>query len=81
MTIAFECGPRLCSSGDGKPCDGEGEGVERIHACAFCDGTGITDDQIECERCRGDGLGGGSSSTTCSRCGSAAIDRALWEGP
>ena len=47
----FTCGPKLCVSGDGKPCDDDGPGV----------------------------VWDSGGSTTCSRCGSAAIDRCMWE--
>lgn len=79
----FQC-PGGCPPGE---CDTNGPGVEGRYNCAFCYGSGRrwTDDLIEttetCPRCKGDGLGGGFSSATCSKCGQAAIDRAMWEGP
>ena len=34
-----------------------------------------------CTRCKGDGLGGGYSTATCSKCGQSAMSRSMWEGP
>lgn len=79
----FQC-PGGCPPGE---CDTKGEGVEGRNPCAHCCGTGfkLTDDNEEtdepCSRCGGDGLGGGFSSVTCSKCGQSAMARSMWEGP
>lgn len=85
----FQC-PGGCPTGE---CDTKGPGVEGRNSCAHCDGTGIygggyvaaryagIKPGAKCPYCKGDGLGGGFSSATCSKCGQAAIDRAMWEGP
>jgi hypothetical protein len=81
--VIFEC-PGGCPPGR---CDTKGLGKEGRNPCAHCYGTGYKyNDQNEqteeiCPRCKGDGLGGFFSTATCSKCGQAAIDRAMWEGP
>ena len=77
----FSC-PGGCPPGE---CDSKGEGVEGRWACSLCQGSRHAADDVygavECPRCKGDGLGGGYSSVTCSKCGQSAMDRAMWEGP
>jgi hypothetical protein len=78
----FSC-PGGCPPGE---CDTAGPGEEGRWPCAHCAGTGHRFDGHEetaetCPRCKGDGLGGGYSTATCSKCGQRAIDRAMWEGP
>lgn len=76
-------------------CDTSGPGREGRTSCAHCDGAGVYDGGYvakrhasrwlkqgdPCPYCKGDGLGGGYSTATCSKCGQAAIDRAMWQGP
>ena len=85
----FEC-PGGCPPGQ---CDTNGPGVEGRFSCAHCAGSGIYDGGYlparyastkpgdACPSCKGDGLGGGFSSATCSKCGQSAMNRALWEAP
>ena len=80
----YQC-PGGCPPGQ---CDTKGEGVEGRWPCAHCGGTGkalhLRDGsplELPCRHCTGDGLGGGYSSVTCSKCGQSAMDRAMWEGP
>lgn len=80
----FMCGPGCKAGGQ---CDSDGPGEEGTRACAHCCGTGFEYNDAyeqtanECPRCKGTGEGGGFSTATCSKCGSRAIDRALWELP
>jgi hypothetical protein len=88
-TTLVQC-PLGCPPGQ---CDTLGPGREERFACSHCHGTGVYDGGYvaaryagtkpgdACPYCKGYGLGGGSSSTTCSKCGVAAIDRAMLEGP
>lgn len=72
----FQC-PGGCPPGE---CDTRGPGDEGRYPCSACGGAGLIDGAF-CSRCKGDGLGGGYSTATCSKCGQRAIDRAMWEGP
>jgi hypothetical protein len=85
----FEC-PSGCPVGQ---CNTKGPGKEGRYPCAHCDGSGIyaggylaeryagTKLGEPCPYCKGDGLGGGFSTATCSKCGQSAMDRALWSDP
>jgi hypothetical protein len=77
----YQC-PGGCPPGE---CDTKGEGVEGRSPCPWCEGTGTRprepSGEEDCPRCGGDGLGGGWSSATCSKCGQSAISRAMWECP
>ena len=87
--IVFAC-PGGCPPGE---CDTAGAGEEGRYSCAHCAGSGIYDGGYlsarhagtkpgdACPYCQGDGLGGGYSSATCSKCGQSAISRAMWEAP
>ena len=87
--IVFAC-PGGCPPGE---CDTAGAGEEGRYSCAHCAGSGIYDGGYltarhagtkpgdACPYCHGDGLGGGYSSATCSKCGQSAISRAMWEAP
>jgi hypothetical protein len=91
MIAVFVC-PGGCPPGE---CDTKGPGIEGRYPCAHCDGSGLFDGGYvferfshlnlkpgdTCPHCKGDGLGGGFSSVTCSKCGQSAISRAMWEGP
>lgn len=82
MTVSVFVCPGGCSPGQ---CDTNGTGEEGRTPCAHCGGSGVEADDVygpvTCSRCNGDGLGGGYSTATCSKCGQRAIDRAMWEGP
>jgi hypothetical protein len=85
----FQC-PGGCPPGQ---CDTKGPGEEGRFPCAHCGGAGVYDGGYlakryagtkpgdPCPYCKGDGLGGGYSTATCSKCGQSAMDRAMWEGP
>jgi hypothetical protein len=85
----FEC-PGGCPPGE---CDTKGPWKEGRYPCAHCCGSGVYDGGYltakyagtkpgdKCPYCKGDGLGGGFGTATCSKCGQSAIDRAMWEGP
>ena len=77
----FQC-PGGCPPGE---CDTDGAGEEGRTPCGVCGGIGIEADDVyghaPCTRCKGDGLGGGYSTATCSKCGQSAMSRSMWEGP
>lgn len=79
--ILFQC-PGGCPPGQ---CDTKGAGVEGRWPCPRCAGVGVLADDVygpvPCGACKGDGLGGGYSSVTCSKCGQSAMSRAMWEAP
>ena len=90
MSVAiFQC-PGGCPPGQ---CDTSGPGTEGRYSCAHCAGSGVYDGGYltarhagtkpgdACPYCKGDGLGGGYSSATCSKCGQSAMSRAMWEAP
>lgn len=84
--VMFMC-PNRCE------CDSKGPWIEQRLPCAHCDGTGIyngghlarryanTKPGDKCPRCKGDGLGCIVGTASCSKCGSSAIDRSLFEAP
>lgn len=88
--VIFEC-PGGCPPGQ---CDTKGPWQEGRSSCAHCNGTGIYDGGYvakryaalnlkvgdKCPYCKGDGLGGGFGTASCSKCGQTAMSRAMWEG-
>jgi hypothetical protein len=84
-TSVFICGGQGCPKGGEHVWDGPG--IEENSACAHCYGTGkVHDNALQptdetCPRCKGDGIGGGFSAATCSKCGIDAITDSIWNGP